>query len=169
MGHSTGRARSDGPNPNDMTMSTFTVLGSGGVARVQGVLRIVAGFLFLQHATAKLFGVPHVAYFDHLQLLSLPGIAGVIELIGAPLLILGVCTRLVAFILSGEMAFAYFIGHVPQGNFFAPLLNQGEPAVLYCFIFLFLAAAGPGAWSLDSVRQKRLVVGHAGAQRPRPE
>ena len=120
----------------------------------RGVLRIVAGFLFLQHATAKLLGVPHVAYFDHLQLWSLLGIAGVIELIGAPLLILGACTRLVAFILCGEMAFAYFIGHVPQGNLFAPLLNQGEPAVLYCFIFLFLAAAGPGAWSLDSFAPK---------------
>jgi putative oxidoreductase len=150
-------------------MSTFTVLGSDSVARAQGILRIVAGFLFLQHATAKLFGVPHVAYFDHLQLFSLPGIAGMIELIGAPLLILGACTRLVAFILSGEMAFVYFIGHVPQGNLFAPLLNQGEPAVLYCFIFLFLAAAGPGAWSLDSLRQKRLVAGNSGAQPQRAE
>lgn len=134
-------------------MSTFTVLGSNAVARAQGILRIVAGYLFLQHATAKLFGVPHVAYFDNLQLFSLLGIAGVIELIAAPLLILGAFTRLVAFILSGEMAFAYFIGHVPQGNFFAPMLNQGEPAVMYCFVFLFFAAAGPGAWSLDSLRQ----------------
>ena len=136
-------------------MSTFTVLGSNAAARAQGILRIVAGFLFLQHATAKLFGVPHVAYFDNLQLFSLLGIAGVIELVAAPLLILGVFTRLVAFILSGEMAFAYFIGHVPQGHFLAPLLNQGEPAVLYCFVFLFFAAAGPGAWSLESLRQKR--------------
>jgi putative oxidoreductase len=146
-------------------MSTFTVLGSNAVARAQGILRIVAGFLFLQHATAKLFGVPHVAYFDNLQVFSLLGIAGVIELVAAPLLILGVFTRLVAFILSGEMAFAYFIGHAPQGNFFAPLLNQGEPAVLYCFIFLFFAAAGPGAWSLDSLRQKRRVVSGAEQQR----
>jgi len=101
-------------------------------------------------ATAKLFGVPHVAYFDHLQVLSLVGFAGIIELIGSPLLIVGLFTRPVAFVLSGEMAFAYFIGHVPQGSFLAPSLNQGEPAVLYCFVFLFFAAAGPGAWSVDA-------------------
>jgi putative oxidoreductase len=147
-----------------MTMPTFAVPGSNWVARAQGILRIVAGFLFLQHATAKLFGIPHVAYFDNLQLFSLPGLAGMIEIIGAPLLIVGLFTRPVAFILSGEMAFAYFIGHAPQGNFLAPSLNQGEPAVLYCFIFLFFAAAGPGAWSLDFLRQRRAPVTGEGAQ-----
>jgi putative oxidoreductase len=134
-------------------MSALAVLGPTWVARAQGILRIIAGFLFLQHATAKLFGIPHVAYFDNLQLFSLLGLAGVIELIGAPLLIVGLFTRPVAFILSGEMALAYFIGHAPQGHFFAPSLNQGEPAVLYCFVFLFFAAAGAGAWSLDSLRK----------------
>lgn len=133
-------------------MSKLSELGSRWTPYVQGLLRIVLGFLFLQHATAKLFGIPHVAYFDNLRVLSLVGFAGIIELIGAPLLILGLFTRPVAFVLSGEMAFAYFIGHAPQGHFFAPSLNQGEPAVLYCFVFLFFAAAGSGAWSVDARR-----------------
>src|SRR6478735_4925223 len=123
-------------------------------SRTQALLRIVVGFLFLQHATAKLFGYPHVAYFDNLRLFSLEGIAGLIEIVGAPLMILGLFTRPVAFVLSGEMAFAYFIAHAPQGNFLTPILNQGEGAVLYCFIFLFFAAAGPAVWSLDEVRRK---------------
>ena len=135
-------------------MSSITALKSNWAPQAQGVLRIVVGFLFLQHATAKLFAFPHVAYFDNLQLLSMVGFAGIIELIGAPLLILGLFTRPVAFVLSGEMAFAYFIGHVPQGHFLSPSLNQGELAVLYCFIFLFFAAAGPGAWSLNGARLK---------------
>ncbi len=130
----------------------FNAPSSNWTPRAQGLLRLVTGFLFLQHATAKLFGLPHVSYFDNLHLISLVGFAGIIELIGAPLLILGLFTRPVAFVLSGEMAFAYFIGHVPQGNFLFPSLNQGEPAVLYCFIFLFFAAAGAGAWSFDTVR-----------------
>jgi putative oxidoreductase len=131
-------------------MLTLTELETKWTPYAQGLLRMVVGFLFIQHATAKLFGVPHVAYFDHLQVLSLLGIAGIIELIGAPLLFLGLYARPIAFVLSGEMAFAYFIGHVPQGSLLAPLLNQGEPAVLYCFVFLFFAAAGPGAWSVDA-------------------
>ncbi len=129
--------------------------------RAQAALRIVAAFLFLQHATAKLFGIPHVAAFDHLPLLSLVGFAGVLELLGSALLIVGLFTRPTAFILSGEMAVAYFIAHAPQGHFLSPALNQGEPAVLYCFIFLFFAAAGGGAWSLDSVRRR--TVGRASA------
>ena len=128
---------------------------SNWTARAQGLLRIITGFLFLQHATSKLFGIPHVSYFDNLQLISLVGFAGMIELVGAPLLMLGLLVRPVAFVLSGEMAFAYFIGHVPQGHFLFPSLNQGEPAVLYCFIFLFFAAAGAGAWSLDALRRSR--------------
>lgn len=131
-------------------MSTLTGPGLKWAQSAQALLRIVVGFLFLQHATAKLFGVPHVAYFDNLKVLSLVGVAAIIEIIGAPLIILGLFTRPVAFLLSGEMAFAYFIGHAPHGNFLAPSLNQGEPAVLYCFVFLFFAAAGPGAWSVDA-------------------
>ena len=130
-------------------MLSTNALMSTWAPRAQALLRIVVGYLFLQHATAKLFGIPHVAYFDNLRLFSLEGIAGLIEIIGAPLLILGLFTRPVAFVLSGEMAFAYFIAHAPQGGFLSPILNQGESAVLYCFILLFFAAAGPGAWSLD--------------------
>jgi putative oxidoreductase len=120
--------------------------------RVQGLLRLVVSYLFLQHATAKLFGFPHIAYFDNLQLLSLIGIAGLIELIAGSLLLIGLFARAAAFVLSGEMAFAYFIGHASHGNVLMPMLNQGEPAVLYCFIFLSLAAGGPGAWSVDVAR-----------------
>lgn len=115
--------------------------------RLLSVLRIITAFLFLQHGTAKLFGFPHVAFFDELSLFSLIGFAGVLEVVGGLLLVLGLFTRPVAFILSGEMAFAYFIGHAPKGLF--PLLNNGEPAILFCFIFLYLAAAGGGAWSFD--------------------
>ncbi len=115
-----------------------------------GILRIVAALLFLQHGTAKLFGFPHVAMFDNLQLLSLLGLAGILEFAGGILLLIGLFTRPVAFILSGEMAFAYFLGHAPKA--FLPILNQGELAVLYCFVFLYLAAAGGGAWSLDTLR-----------------
>jgi putative oxidoreductase len=120
--------------------------------RALAMLRIVAGFLFLQHGTAKLFHVPHVASFDSLRVLSLVGCAGLLEVTGGLLLLLGLFTRPTAFILSGEMAVAYFIEHAPQGHFFTPALNQGEEAVLYCFLFLFLSVAGGGAWSIDASR-----------------
>jgi putative oxidoreductase len=122
--------------------------------RAQALLRIVTAYLFLLHGSAKLLHVPHVAMFDNLQLMSMAGIAGVLELVGGVLLILGLFTRPTAFVLSGEMAFAYFIGHAPQGNVLVPMMNQGESAVLFCFIFLFLAAAGAGAWSVDAARQR---------------
>jgi putative oxidoreductase len=133
-------------------MSILAGSDSKWASHAQGLLRIVVAYLFVQHATAKLFGFPHVAMFDNLKVLSLVGIAGIIELVGGLLLLLGLFTRPVAFVLSGEMAFAYFIAHAPQGNLLSPLLNQGEGAVLYCFVFLFFAAAGPGAWSLDASR-----------------
>jgi putative oxidoreductase len=122
--------------------------------RALAVLRIVAAFLLIQHATAKLFGLPHVAYFDNLQVFSLTGVAGVIELVGSLLLLAGLFTRPVAFVLSGELAFAYFIGHAPTGTVLSPMLNGGESAVLFCFVFLFLAAAGAGAWSIDARRSR---------------
>jgi putative oxidoreductase len=122
------------------------------VPRAQGLLRIITAFLFLQHGTAKLFGIPHVAMFDNLQLLSLIGVAGIIEVTFGALVLIGLFTRPAAFILSGEMAFAYFMAHAPQGYVLTPLLNQGESAVLFCFIFLFFAAAGAGAWGIDTVR-----------------
>jgi len=122
------------------------------VPRAQGLLRIVVAFLFLEHGTAKLFGVPHVAMFDNLQLMSLIGVAGIIEVVGGVLVLIGLFTRPAAFILSGEMAAAYFMAHAPQGNLLVPLLNQGESAVLFCFVFLFFAAAGAGAWGVDTMR-----------------
>ena len=118
-----------------------------------GLLRIVSAYLIVQHGTAKLFHVPHVAFFDNLQVLSLIGVAGIIEFVGGVLLLIGLFTQPVAFVMSGELAFAYFIGHAPKGNFLVPMLNQGELAVLFCFVFLLLAAAGGGAWSIDSKRR----------------
>jgi putative oxidoreductase len=120
--------------------------------RALAALRIVVGFLFLQHGTAKLFHVPHVTLFDSLKVLSLVGVAGVLEITGGLLLLVGLFTRPAAFILSGEMAVAYFIEHAPQCHFFTPALNQGEEAALYCFIFLFLSVAGAGTWSIDEIR-----------------
>jgi putative oxidoreductase len=122
------------------------------VPRAQGLLRIVVAFLFLQHGAAKLFHVPHVAMFDNLQVMSLFGVAGILEVVGSVLLLIGLFTRPTAFILSGEMAIAYFMAHAVHGNVLVPMLNQGESAVLFCFIFLFFAAAGAGAWSIDTAR-----------------
>lgn len=118
--------------------------------RLLAILRIAAGFLFLQHGTQKLFGFPPGEHGTP-ELFSLMGLAGVLEFVGGLLIVLGLFTRPVAFILSGLMAVAYFMAHAPQAPL--PLQNGGELAVLYCFLFLFLAAAGAGAWSLDMWRQ----------------
>jgi putative oxidoreductase len=123
--------------------------------RALALLRIVSGFLFLQHGSSKLLGFPRAAAQAGVQLLSLPWIAGVLELVGGALLLVGLFTRPVAFVLSGEMAVAYFMAHAPRGHVLTPFLNQGEPAVLFCFIFLFLAVAGPGPWSVDAARGVR--------------
>jgi putative oxidoreductase len=125
------------------------------VPRVQSILRIVTAYLFMLHGSTKLLHIPHIARFDHVQLLSLAGVAGVLELVGGALLILGLLTRPVAFILSGEMAFAYFMAHASKGNALLPLTNGGDAAVLYCFIFLFFAIAGGGSWSLDKMVGRR--------------
>jgi len=142
-------------------MLAINALESKWAPRAQGLLRIIVGFLYLQHGTAKLFGLPHVAAFDNLRLFSLDGLAGMLELVGSPLFFLGLFTRPTSFILSGEMAFAYFIAHVPHGHFLSPTLNQGEPAVLYCFIFLFFSLAGAGAWSVDASRQRTSESGRS--------
>ena len=120
----------------------------------QALLRIVSGYLFMMHGVAKLFHVPHVAMYDGVQLMSLIGLAGVLETVGGALLIVGLFTRVTAFVLSGEMAVAYFMAHASKGDPLMPMLNQGEAAVLFCFIFLFLAAAGAGAWSVDAQRSR---------------
>ena len=120
--------------------------------RAIAVLRIVTSFLFLQHATAKLFHVPHVAAFDALQPMTFYWYVGVFELVFGGLLLIGLFSRFTAFLLSGQMAVAYFMAHAPRGNVLSPILNQGESAVMFCFIFLALAAVGPGAWSIDGAR-----------------
>jgi putative oxidoreductase len=117
------------------------------------VLRIVAAFSFMTHGTQKLFAMPIAEPREPVALLSLVGVAGVLEVFGGLLVLVGLFTRPVAFLLSGEMAVAYFMVHAP-GNFF-PVLNGGEGAMLYCFIFLYLAAAGPGPWSIDTVRRSQ--------------
>lgn len=131
------------------------------------VLRIVTGFLFVVHGTQKLFGFPMPAQGGPLDLTSLTGAAGIIEVIGGSLIIAGLLTRPTAFVLSGEMAVAYFLRHAPQG--FWPLGNYGESAVLYCFIFLYFAAAGAGPFSLDAwIASRRDSVGvRYGSYRPR--
>jgi putative oxidoreductase len=125
--------------------------------RVLGLLRIVSAYLFIQHGTAKLFHVPHMTMFDGLSPLSLWGVAGMLELAGGALLLVGWLTRPTAFILSGEMAVAYFVEHARLSNVLVPMLNYGEQAVLYCFIFLLISVAGPGAWSVDKARARSLT------------
>ena len=115
---------------------------------VLSVLRIVTAYLFLLHGTAKFFSFP----------MSMGGapeglmlVAGILEIVGGILLILGLFTRPAAFVLSGQMAVAYFMAHASSGDVLFPLANQGESAVLFCFVFLYLAVAGGGAWALDNV------------------
>jgi len=122
---------------------------SSWTPRVQGLLRLVTAFLFMQHGVAKMFGASHVDYF------SLIGAAGLIEVVGGALVLIGLWVRPAAFVMSGEMAFAYFMAHASQGHVLQPMQNHGESAVLFCFIFLFFAAAGAGAWSVDAMRGAR--------------
>jgi putative oxidoreductase len=117
--------------------------------RILSIWRIVLGLILLQYGLAKLAGWPAVEIFENLKWTSLFGIAGFFELIGGTLLILGLFTRPVAFILSGEMACAYFIEHFPRSFF--PVQSDGDLAVALCFSFLYLAFAGGGAWSLDAI------------------
>ena len=119
--------------------------------RVLALLRIMVGLLFLEHGTQKLLGFPPSANPGP-ALLSLMGIQGIIELVGGILIVLGLFTRPVAFILCGDMAVAYFMSHFP--NSFFPITNRGDAAILYCFIFLYLAVAGGGTWSLDASRRE---------------
>lgn len=120
---------------------------------VLSLLRFVTGLLFLQYGLAKLFKWPPVPMFEKVELFSLYGAAGSLELIGGILLVLGLFTRPVAFIVAGEMAFAYFMGHAPRGFF--PILNNGGLAIMFCFTFLYLAFAGGGPISLDAMLRKK--------------
>lgn len=117
-------------------------------ARLLSILRIIVAFLYIAHGTQKLLGFPPGIGVPF-ELLTLRGASGILEAFGGGLLLLGLFTRPVAFLLSGHMASAYFIAHAPQN--FWPILNRGELSVLFCFVFLYLAAAGGGPWSLDHV------------------
>ena len=117
---------------------------------VLSILRIVAALLFFEHGTSRLFGFPASV---PTELLSLHWFAGALEFVGGALLALGLFSRTTAFIISGEMAFAYFLSHAPA-NFF-PILNRGDSSILYCFVFLYIVFAGPGPWSLDALIRRR--------------
>lgn len=117
------------------------------------ILRIMAGLLMLQYGMGKLLKFPVVPFFAKVELFSLYGLAGTLELVLGALVVIGLFTRFAAFVLSGEMAFAYFMGHAPKG--FYPILNGGDLAIIFCFVFLYFSAAGPGPWSVDAaVRNK---------------
>lgn len=120
--------------------------------RLLGVLRIVAAILFIEHGTQKLFGFPPTDR-PMPELFTLMWFAGVLEVFGGLLLLIGLFTRPVAFVLSGQMAFAYWMAHAPSSPY--PALNGGDAAILFCFLFLYLAAAGPGSYSVDGAREGR--------------
>lgn len=118
---------------------------------VLAILRIMVALLFFEHGTSRLFGFP--SPLPTPALFSMYWFAGAIELVGGALVALGLFTRAAAFIMAGEMAFAYFISHAPNGFF--PILNRGDGAILYCFVFFYLAFAGAGPWSLDAAIGKK--------------
>ena len=126
------------------------------------VFRIMTAFLFAQYGTTKLLALPAAIMpgGGTAPLMSLAGIAGALEMVGGALLLVGLFTRPVAFLLSGEMAVAYFMGHAPQG--FWPVLNLGAPAILFCFAWLYISAAGPGPWSIDALRSREAGVAGPG-------
>ncbi|MEM7022773.1 MAG: DoxX family protein [Pseudomonadota bacterium] len=130
-------------------MDTLTTVWA---PRLLSVLRIVSALIFLAHGTQKLFGFPPSERGSP-ELLSMIGVAGIIETVGGVLLVLGLFTRPTAFLCSGLMAAAYWIAHAPRS--FYPILNNGDAAILYCFVFLYIFAAGAGPWSLDKLRESK--------------
>jgi putative oxidoreductase len=127
------------------------IIPSSWSGPILSILRFMTGLLFFAHGSAKLIGWPVVEMFkDGVPLTSPGGVAGILEFFGGILIVLGLFTRYTAFVLSGLMAVAYFMAHAPQG--FHPINNNGELAIMYCFVFLYLAAAGGGPWSLDAKR-----------------
>ncbi len=128
--------------------------GSRWQPQLLAILRIVAGLLFFEHGVSKFFGIP-VPFPVHPLPTLLVG-AGVIELVAGALVTVGLFTRIAAFIASGEMAIAYWMKHFPKSPW--PVANMGEAAILFCFVFLYLAAAGPGAWSIDGLRTRKAPI-----------
>jgi putative oxidoreductase len=129
-------------------MSSVALSSSAWTGRAHSVLRIVTGLIFLEHGTGKFLGFPHLPQLPPVG--SMAWIGGILELIGGAMIVLGLFTRPVAFLLSGEMAIAYFYSHFPRDFF--PAINGGDAAILYCFVFLYLFVAGPGPWSVDAKR-----------------
>ena len=138
-----------------MSTSSLTARWISWEPYLLSILRIVSAFLFIQIGSAKILAFPASVMpgGGTAPLTSLAGVAGTLEVVGGTLLLLGLFTRPVAFLLSGQMAFAYFIGHAGQG--FWPVLNGGGPAISFCFTWLYISAAGPGPWSIDALRQRR--------------
>jgi putative oxidoreductase len=140
-------------------MSIFQPAPPPWPARMFAILRIVAGLVFITNGTLKLFHFPPPPQgMPDFPLMSQMGLAGILEAFGGLAIVLGLFTRPIAFILAGEMAVAYFQAHFPQS--FWPTSNMGTPAILYCFLFLYMAFAGPGAWSLDE------MIARSRARRP---
>ena len=137
-----------------MSNASVAARWSSWAPYVLSILRIIAAFLFVQYGTTKLFAYPAAVMpgGGTASLTSLAGVAGALELVGGALLLVGVFTRPVAFLLSGEMAVAYFMGHAARG--FWPVLNGGAPAVFFAFLWLYVSAAGPGPWSIDALRRR---------------
>lgn len=133
-----------------------TMIETTWAPRLLSVMRIVVAILFMSHGIQKLAGFPAPPSFGMPAMGSLLWFAAIIEIGGGLLLLLGLFTRPVAFILSGQMAVAYFLAHASRGLY--PILNGGELAIVYCFVFLFLAAAGGGIWSLDTARRTPALV-----------
>lgn len=142
-----------------MNVSTIGLRWQTLTPYMLSILRIVTAFLFMQFGTAKLFAFPASVMPDGgtVSPSSLIGVAALLEAVGGSLLLLGWFSRPAAFVLSGEMAVAYFMSHAPQG--FWPVLNQGTPAVLFSFLWLYVSAAGPGPWSLDAVLRRPAISG----------
>ena len=138
-------------------MAVWTRLRLAWESRMLSILRIMVGLLFLEHGTQKIFNFPPRPNPRPFELFAInPGLAGVLELVGGAMIVLGLFTRPFAFILSGEMAFAYFMSHAPRGFF--PISmggNGGELAIVYCFVFLYFFFVGAGAWSLDQLMRSQ--------------
>jgi putative oxidoreductase len=130
-----------------MSINNATIIPRSSTPMLTGVLRIVTGLLLLEHGTGKLFSFPDLSAMRPMMGDGLFYFTGGVELIGGLLIVVGFLTRPTAFVLSGFTAAAYFMAHLPRGFF--PALNNGEAAIFFCFIFLYLAAAGPGLWAVD--------------------